>query len=433
MSQRLTELHLHFQQCVRPKDLLIHLAQAKNIDWGWYEEKYMAAYGVNSQAKQLVERYQDGDQSVLGEFEQLCVFSDKDAGEFMRFLAKSNLFWAGSYRNDSLQDNEDELLAFASGIKQDFVAQGITYAEFRQSARPALLEMFDGDKDSLTMRLAVSLDRNNPWDGWGEVKELTLDKYGGSLTAIDFCNVEEGYPPKNMADFFDAVKIFNQQNPERALAILYHVGESFNDKSLESAIRWVQEAAEMGSHRLGHAIALGVDPAMYGEHVRRERVSERKDQIAYDLKYRSGLDSFGVEVNENELNAELKKLVQLPEDSLVEIRYDASRLDEIRRRQGYAIERIRATNAVIEVCPTSNMRIAGITNPAYHPIHRFVAEDLPFVISTDDPAILGITLEHELDWVTQNVKGGLEVRETLLDNAHRFRSELLSGREKQEL
>lgn len=436
MTQQLAELHLHFQQCIRPKDLLIHLVQATDVDWEWYEEKYKATYGVNSPAKQIVERYRGGDESAMDEFEQLCIFGDKDAGDFMRFLAKSNLFWTGSYRNEDPQDNERELLAFASGIKRDFIEQGIAYAELRQSgghverARPALLEMFDNDEDSLTMRLAVSLDRNNPWDGWEQVKELALGEHGKALTAIDFCNVEEGYPPKDMVEFIDAVKTFNQQNPTQALAILYHVGESFNDKSIESAIRWVQEAAEMGAHRLGHAIALGVDPALYGEHARKELISERKDQIAYDLKYQAGLRECGVDINEDALNVELQKLAEQPDDSLIELQYDESAFDEIRRRQGYAIECVRTTGAVIEVCPTSNLRIGGITNPAHHPIHRFIAEDLPIVISTDDPGIFGITLEHELDWVAQNVKGGLEIRETLLGNAYKSRSELLSGREK---
>ncbi|HSX30883.1 MAG TPA: hypothetical protein VLE99_03115, partial [Candidatus Saccharimonadales bacterium] len=275
----------------------------------------------------------------------------------------------------------------------------------------------------------VSLDRKNPWDEWERVQEMALGEHGESLTAIDFCNVEEGYPPKNVAGFFDAVKEFNQQHPERALAILYHVGESFNDKSLQSAIRWVQEAAEMGAHRLGHAIALGVDPAMYGEHVRKERVSERKDQIAYDLKHRDGLRKFGVDINDNALNDELQKLAILPEDSLVEIRYDAAAIDEVRRRQGYAIECVRATGAVVEICPTSNRRIAGITNPAYHPVHRFIAENLPVVIASDDPGMFGITLQDELDWVTQTVKDTSRLRDTLISNAYHSRSEVLSDRE----
>ena len=85
------------------------------------------------------------------------------------------------------------------------------------------------------------------------------------------------------------MKDFNHRHPERALAILYHVGESFDDKSLESAVRWVHEAAEFGAHRLGHAISLGVDPRLYGNHIRNESVAERIDQLNYDLNHRDGL------------------------------------------------------------------------------------------------------------------------------------------------
>ena len=259
---------------------------------------------------------------------------------------------------------------------------------------------------------------------------MALGEHGRALTAVDFCKVEEGHPPKSMSSFFGAVKEFNQQHPDRALAILYHVGESFNDKSLEGAIRWVQEAAEMGAHRLGHAIALGVDPAMYGEHTRRESVSERRDQIVYDLKHQTGLRESGVSVDGDVLQAELDKLSQRADDDIVEVRYDKATLEQIRHRQGYAIRCIQATNAVIEVCPTSNLRIAGISNPAYHPAHRFIAEGLPIVISTDDPGIFDITLQHELNWVVDNAKGEPGLQGTLLANAFRFRSEVLSGRER---
>lgn len=431
MRPTLTELHLHFQGCIPAKDLLIHLAQSKNVDWDWYEESYRAAYGVNSSAREIVERYRSGDDSAVEDFEQICVFDDSDVGIFSHFLAKSNLFWAGAYRNKESKDDEKELLTFASNIQDNFIKQGITYAEFRMTApQPALLKMFYSNQSDFTMRLAVSLNRNNPWDVWEQVKELALGEHGEALTAIDFCNVEEGYPPKIMTRFFEAVKDFNKQHPGRALAILYHVGESFNDKTLESAIRWVQEAAEMGAHRLGHAIALGIDPAMYGEHTRRERVSERKDQIAYDLKHSAGLQEFGIHIDEDALNNELEKLLELPDDSMIEVEYSASDLDEVRKRQGYAIECVRATGAVIEVCPTSNRRIAGISNAAHHPIHRFIAEKLPVVISTDDPGMFGITLEHELNWVTKNANDLPNIRDTLLTNAYNFRSELLSGREK---
>ena len=113
--------------------------------------------------------------------------------------------------------------------------------------------------------------------------------HGEYLTGIDFCNVEEGFPPKHKRELFAAVHEWNERHPERALAILYHVGESFTDKSLESAVRWVHEAAQFGAHRLGHAIALGVDPEVYGAHERHESVAERIDQIEYDLSHADGL------------------------------------------------------------------------------------------------------------------------------------------------
>ncbi len=431
MTPKLAELHVHFQQCIRPRDLLAHLAITKNIDWDWYEEAYLAAYGIESPARQLVERYRRGDMTVINEFNRVALFDDYDASNFSRFLAKSNLFWAGAYRNEMQEDNEKELLTFAKAIRDDFINQNISYAEFRMSAlEPALLKMFDTDTTNLTMRLAISLNRENPWDEWEKVKEMVLGENGKSLTAIDFCKVEEGFPPKNMANFFNTVKEFNKLYPKRSLAILYHVGESFNDKSLQSAIRWVQEAAELGAHRLGHAIALGVDPAMYGEHTRRETVSERKDQISYDLKHQDGLRLFGINISVDELEAELQELNSLPHDSDIEIQYDKVGLEEICNRQGYAISCVRATGAIIEICPTSNMRIANIVDPIHHPIHRFIAEEMPVVVSTDDPGVFGITLAHELDWIRQQyTDDNRGIADLTSANSYRYRSEKLSGRE----
>ena len=55
--------------------------------------------------------------------------------------------------------------------------------------------------------------------------ELALSPYGYLLTGIDFCYLEEGHPPKNQEPFFNEVRDLNRKHPERALAILYHVGE----------------------------------------------------------------------------------------------------------------------------------------------------------------------------------------------------------------
>ncbi|MGP3971634.1 hypothetical protein [Streptomyces sp. 6N223] len=441
----LAELHLHLYGCIRPPALLDHLARRGpgRVRWEWYEAEAAAAYGAVPPTRGIVERYREG-HDVAGEFERLFLFTDADAGNFDRFQAKMNLLGAGSALDDdtpSLAEIEAEVTGFAAGIRADHLRQGITHAEIRvmlgpDPAAPAdrhaldtVLAAFHHGDERLAERLAVSLPRADPWPWWERVRELALGPHGAALVGVDFCFFEEGFPPKDKADLFAAVRDFNAAHPEHALAILYHVGESFRDKSLESAVRWVQEAAELGADRLGHAIALGVDPAVFGVHQREEPAAERRDQIAYDLAHAAGLRAAGVLVDEAALRAELARLEEGPDEGLVVVHdYDEARLEEVRRRQRYAMARVRATGAVVEVCPTSNRRIGGIEDPAHHPVHRFLEAGLPVVVSCDDPGVFGTTLREELDWVCHHTGGGAELRHDLITTAWRSRAEILTGR-----
>jgi hypothetical protein len=445
----LADLHLHFLGSVASRDLLDHLAVSKRIEWDLYEEAMQAAYGTIPPVREIVERHRRGEPDAASVFDEIFVFGDADAGTFERFNAKYGLLSVGSVTamarlfGSTEAEIAAEVSAFAAGIRAERRRQGLVYAEQRimlgrrleslrdRTALDTLLASYDQPGNGLTERLAVSLHRSDPWAGWERMQELALGPHGSKLVGIDFCSIEEHYPPKDQAAFFAAVRDFNSAHPDRALAILYHVGESFTDKSLESAIRWVQEAAELGAHRLGHAIALGIDPAAFGPHTRIETASERRDQIAYDLRHRAGLRRHNVEIDEVALTAELTRLAALPDDELLAVEYDHARLDNVRRRQDYAMSRIRSTGAVIEVCPTSNRRIGGITNPAYHPVHRFLAARLPVVIATDNPGIFGTTLDAELDWVCDQTGGGAELRRELIETAYNSRAEILSGRSTQ--
>jgi len=300
----------------------------------------------------------------------------------------------------------------------------------RRLSESILARYADATREGLTARLALGLPRADPWPCFELARELALGPHGEHLTGLDFCNVEEGFPPKDKREFFAAVHDWNERYPERALAILYHVGESFTDKSLESAVRWVHEAAEFGAHRLGHAIALGVDPEVYGAHTREESVAERLDQIGYDLAHADGLRACGVRVNEQALARERDELQPRKPGDRVTHRYDAARLADVRARQTYAMAGVRATGAVVEVCPTSNLRIGGIADPLHHPVHRFLDAGVPFVVASDDPGIFDTTVRSELDWVTR--EAGLEAGavEDLIARAWRSRSEILTGRER---
>jgi adenosine deaminase len=443
---KFAELHLHLYGTIRPAAFL-EWVRDRDVEWGFYERLYEEAYGWRPAVREIVERHRAGDPAARREFDELFVFGDGDGGNFDRFQAKFALLISGSeftrlHRyDDPVPPLVSEMEFFVRAMLADQRRDGIGYAEQRilmgntlpidhaRRALEALLDLYREEAvHGLDPRLAVGLPREDPWPMWELVKELALGPRGELLTGIDFCHVEEGFPPRDKASFFRAVHAFNQQHPERAIAILYHVGESFSDKSLESAIRWVQEAAELGAHRLGHAIALGVDPSRWGEHTRSESVAERLDQIAYDLEHAPGLERHGVRVDRAALEREGRRLALQRPDERVEQRYDGERLDEVRARQAYALRRVRSTGAVIEVCPTSNRRIADIASPEHHPVHRFLEHDLPLVVGTDDPGLFGTNPAQEIAWVERFAGLEPEAAREILARAWDCRSEVLTGR-----
>ena len=444
----LAELHLHMYGTIRAEDYLERLG-TREVDWRFYETVFERAYGERPPLRDILDRHRAGDPGASDAFRRLFVFGDADAGNFARFQAKFNLLINGSElmnaasgkHADPVPPLADEIDFFIRRMLADQRRQGIAYAEQRMMFGPpfttemtrrlsvAILERYaEASRDGLTARLAFSLPRRDPWPEFELVRELALGPHGESVTGVDFCYVEEGFPPKDKAEFFGAVHEWNDRHPERALAILYHVGESFTDKSLESAVRWVHEAAALGAHRLGHAIALGVDPEVYGAHQRSESVDERRDQIGYDLAHAEGLRVRGVRVDENDLARERETLRQKPADARVTHVYDAARLADVRARQEFAMARVRAAGAVVEVCPTSNLRIGGIADPLHHPVHRFIENGVPFVVASDDPGIFDTTVRNELDWVAR--EAGLEpgAVEALIRRAWDSRSEVVSGR-----
>ena len=444
--RKLADLHTHLYGCIHSADFLEFLKD-REVDWTRYESNYHRVYGVSPLITDVLERCRRGIAGAGAEFDRLFVFGDDDAGNFDRFQAKYNMlnhggvmsgFWRGELPASVVIA---ETCTFIHKIIARQQQQNLGYVEHRMALGPdgahaqsremllAMLSAYAAYEDAdIQARLAISLSRDNPWPNWELVREAALGPLGHLLTGIDFCYLEEGYPPKDQRELFNEVKDFNRRHPERVLAILYHVGESFNDKSLESAVRWVHEAAEFGAHRLGHAIALGVDPEQYGRHTRTESVAERADQLRYDLRHREGLAEFRVHVDVATATEELERISALPMDHRITMEYDEGKLDELRQRQEFAIGCVRDLGAVIEVCPTSNRRIGGITNPEHHPVKRFIANNAPFVIASDDPGIFGITLADEVAWVGEHHRLTDDTMEHILDLAWSSRSEVLTGR-----
>ena len=445
-TRKLADLHQHLYGSIHWQDFLQFL-KTRSVDWTSYESAFQEAYGDLPPIRQVLEGCTNGGPESQEAFHKLFVFGDEDGGNFLRFQAKYNMLVAGSAwstfsrGNVALSEVAEEVARFMRQILERQIREGLSYSEQRMTlnprftqdqARELLLRMLDTyseyEGSGIQPRLAVSLSRDDPWVHWDVVSELALGEYGHLLTGVDFCYFEEGYPPKGKREFFEAVKEFNFRNPERALAILYHVGESFADKSLESAVRWVHEAAEMGAHRLGHAIALGISPELYGVHSRRETVEERIDQLNYDLRHREGLSKAGVIVDVQSISRELEELRNSPDDALVAVEYDEEKLEEVSLRQRYAAECIRDLGSIVEVCPTSNRRIGGILGDGYHPIRQFVDFDLPFVVGSDDLGIFDTSLTRELEIALTIADLPAESYAEIAERSWRFRSEVMTGR-----
>ncbi len=408
------ELHVHLGGCLYADDLLdLCSDQAEKIDWTLYADSYEQAYGKQPDPPALIAAALEGAEGY-DRFRRHYVVGPEDGGDFARFQAKFNLAIC-VYRHWHRLGREDEMVR---RLIERLRTQDLEYVEVRAmtgSATGDPIEFLDFHQTNAKIirecsgrgfegRYIVSLPRWEPIEALKVVEKLLQDspELVPTIVGVDFCHFEEGYPPKTTRPFFEHLKAFNARHPERALDVTYHVGEVFFDKSLESAVRWVHEAAELGARRLGHALALGMDPEVAvsrlpGAH-ESEPASERVDQINYDLENKTLLEATGVEVDVKNLQAELEELCHVDPATSISRSYSFERLEEVRHRQNMVLRRLEELGTVVESCPTSNLRIASLPAPQAHPLTRFVDAGVQVVIGADDPGLFDITLASEVDW-----------------------------------
>lgn len=410
-----SELHVHMGGCLDVHDLAACAADFyRDIDWTPYCDTYQRVFGKRPDPVAWFDAAMHGDIQPL---RRGFVVTDADRGDFARFQARFDLLIYIARHLRQVSGNQRTML---DRIFARHRLQGLRYVEYRaMSGMADTYEKFkafhgeyaqaclEGCDDQMTIRYIASLPRGNALQAYGWLRRLLdeLPELKPVVVGIDFCFWEEGLPPARMVPFFSQLDADNASHPDDALHVVYHVGESFFDKSLESAVRWCHEAAMLGARRLGHAIALGMDPDVAiarrtDAHVA-EPVSERLDQIAYDLKHAQGLSAFGVTVDVAALDRERNKLQRESAIAMVHRSYDAARNEQIRRRQDYVLAELCRMGTVIETCPTSNLRIGDVPKPAAHPVHRFLSSGVNLLIAADDPGIFDVTLADEVDWVAR--------------------------------
>lgn len=431
------DLHNHLYGCL-PAETLLRIGKGNQKPrWEIYIDSYEKAYGLKIKPQTFFEEYSD-----IKKFKTLYHFKEKSP--FLHFQAKFNLIIA------LIEFHEKEIREVSRDVVFSHALEDVSYAEYRlmfakEETKDGFLRkimascegMIEGERKSksegkeIKARLVMSIHRDIHYEkhydwmkNWME-KENIIKDY---LVGIDFCHVEEKFPPKDKKNFFAQIIRDNIAEQKTALSILYHVGESFRDKTPFSAVRWVLESAMNGAHRLGHALALGISPDYFLSEERTELVSERLDQIHYDLENYQAISEFGPYFLKENLELERAKLLKCDPSELITMNMDLDMIRYLETFQNYSMSNISRTDCVIECCPTSNLFIGMLETLKDHPIARFYENNIKLTIGSDDPGLFDTKLVYEYERAHES-----GIPETALkqirEKSFEYTSTILSGRE----
>jgi adenosine deaminase len=431
------DLHNHLYGCLSAEKLFEIGIKNPNPRWHLFLDSYQQAYSKKIDYKNFFENY-----NTIKKFSELYYFNHK--GTFLEFQAKFNLIIA------LVQYTPEEMNQVAQSVVVDHANQGVSHVEYRimfsADESKSVFEdrilnvcegLKQGEKESkrkghfIRAEAVLSLHRDkNTLENYIWLKEL-ISKYeivNSRITGIDFCHIEEGNPPKKKKDFFDRVLKDNHAEPNSSLAILYHVGESFQDKTPFSAVRWVYESAFMGAHRLGHCIALGLSPYLFSGSKRTESIEERIDQLRWELDHFESISNFGDYYSKEELERSLKNhLIQSNKSNKIEFLMKEKEIIFLSTLQSYVINRIKIKNTIIESCPSSNTYIGMIDRLEDHPISAFLKNKMKVTIATDDPGIFNTNIQKEYKKVREMGISD-ETLDSIQKNSFQYKSSILSGR-----
>ncbi|MCA9922577.1 MAG: hypothetical protein KC421_09400, partial [Anaerolineales bacterium] len=291
-----TELHIHIAGSFYPEDFMA-LARPFYQEIDWHGRDFLTEYNRVLQADldpiALFVSATGNLDEAMAKLRHYYVYDAEDNGRFDRFMWKYRFFqrvWGHGWNH-----NAELAQRMMQHVLRHHRQQGLDYVEYRctfwgepeehlNKLRGFVTGLKQAAEIGLDAKLILPLPRLDPLPNFEMLVELMTrhPDLRDTIVGIDFASEEEGMPPKLLRPFFTRLHHHNQTHPEQALDAVYHVGETFYDKSLESAARWCHEAAELGAKRLGHCIALGLDPAIAvsrrPQAHKFESVSERLDQ-----------------------------------------------------------------------------------------------------------------------------------------------------------
>lgn len=427
MLLKKADLHVHVLQCLYPEDIYeLAIDHYKEINWNRFNflDKYEKNFGTRLHPVKMFEKAEiTGD---LSEIRDVACYKFKGNGNFDEFSIKSyfSICVAGFYLDN---ENPEPVLKC---ITERHKREGLTYVEYRNGFGGSGQEWKDwharfarffkeASTKIFTAKYIVRLGN------YTELKEM-LDENPDlvdTVVGVDFSGRE--IAPEKLLPFYKEIENDRRINPSKTVDVVVHIGESFEDKSLETAIRWCHQSALFGAKRLAHCIALGINPSTailrYEEAYTYEKVEDRIAQIRYDIEHEEMLRKYNVSINITRLNEELAILEKKNGADNIFRPYDIKRLEDIEGRQRYVLDELSRLETTIEVCPTSNLCISGISSIKEHPFLRLYESDVNIVICTDDPGVFESSLSDEIDFIISHFNISAQELSDRLGNPIRFR------------
>ncbi len=410
----LYEIHTHLYGCLDEEDLN-WLGSRKPPRWDIYKNSYYALYKkypdieilyknnifhshkLNNEQRRILRNFYlyDNNKPTGFSYFQLCF-------DFIISLAHTD---------------PEELREIALRVSEK---QKEIYSEYRMMFSPFIkenefkekvLSLIEGLQKSeekfypKQSKLIISLNREYPAFEWQYeiLKQIYFSYPNNILLGIDFAGKEEGDPPENKTYFIKKVL------EDNLYIVLYHVGESFLDKSPSSAIRWILQVYEAGVHRIGHAVALSYEENKIKNKIFKEHKKERISHLKYLINaYEKGEYWIPMDYIKTQLNSVLNT-----QKDYIGVFYTEKELKLHIEFLNYVIDKLK-NNAIIESCPTSNIRICG-----FSPLKFFLKKHLTVCIGADDPGIFDTSLEKEFQYVYQLTKDNTIINQ-LKDNNKKY-------------
>lgn len=378
--------HLHLFGALTPGEAL-DLAQGHAVDWAWLAGRWREAGLLPPDFAALARRRRDDPAGA--EVALASALAHGPTG-FAAFQARYDLLvacsrWAcGGHQvwSAAQADEIDRVCALVGGRgagEARILLPASALACWAEAALDHLLHA--AARHGLV--IAVSLPRADPLRHWTIVAEAAARH--ANLAGIDLCGIED--EPSAHAPLAAAIAAWNAAHAPRRLTLLIHVGEQLDAVQPLTALRRVQDAAELGADRLGHALAARLDPVAWPA----TPAWQRGDARLADLRWllRLGLDlGPGAAVLADDLR------LLAGRDGAQQVAAPPMDPGLLRAAQELVLARIRAREAVIEVCPTSNRLVSGIPI-ARHGVGRLREAGVRWVVGSDDPGLLGTSLAAE--------------------------------------